>query len=896
MAIVEANAAAGQPLLFALYAANSDPLKSTVGPTEVRCYKLEPDGTTSLFAAVDLPSDGPGGLDAVGMALDSDPSDPDNVYVALGTAWLWKVTIQTNPTLALVPSQVPTPAAIAPCSLATCPDGEAMTDLSFVHVPSAGSVVYATLEYGRLLEYRLATGVVKEIAVTCEPVPDDNPQVPQRAYLDQVTAITANNTSVLIAVACQFWESRFQQTRAPFMADGLWSDICITPGLGSATDTPVSSCKEIQVLWGRPTTTSVPFVMPLDRMPYEELWGSLFLTNPSGLDFRLYASSGKGATSVFELFDIPCGEGAMGPGPLVPVPCLDVDLLATFSGQTFSPADGAMSIVNPALTFHGLDGWAPYDIAIQLQILGSSPAIDFHRIDDLTACPGMVPPPSVPCGTLNAGNRSPFGGSAAGSATWRDPVDPELEWFTPGGLTVVPTLGCTEVDLCSIADACATDPVRWLRKELLPNREPVGWSLVRMHPTPPPGQTMNGTNLMARWWQFISPAESAFSRSDSVSFVHSVADPRLDPIFGGPLFLHLARGGTDFGYKLLSPADLMSRAQSTCTPERRGRGENLAPDPMDQPAFAEARTHVEFEDPGTLPGEVPCNIIVACAGEDPFSPGYARNQHNNKVHVFPVLDDGGGEVWIAAVAAGFVASGPSQTSPKFDQTPSCQWTNDYGRALIVFYDLTDVEVQQGGSTHPPRLIRVALGPPSSGPTGVQSHAFAIRTKNAAPDGSARIVYAYVADLTGRLLTYDVSWSALFDPAPPGLMDPYRPINGTHHTFLSPTSVIDFPTNPYDGRRPNCVDVEIDGEDAYCALGRGGIAILDLFDPASPMLHTLLDTPGVAQGIVFRPDGLNDVQMVVGDARAGMRLYGRPATGGFAGDGSDAGGNGDGGGQ
>jgi hypothetical protein len=427
VAIVEGNAAAGQPLLFALYAANSDPLKSTVGPTEVRCYKLEPNGTTSLFAAVDLPSSGPGGLDAVGMALDSDPSDPNNVYVALGTAWLWKVTIQTSPTLALVPSQVSTPPAILPCSLSPCPDGEAMTDLSFVHVPSAGSVVYATLEYGRLLEYRLATGVVKEIAVTCEPVPDDNPQVPQRAYLDQVTAITANNASVLITVACQFWESRFQQSRAPFMADGLWSDICITPGLSSATDTPVSSCKEIQVLWGRPTTASVPFVMALDRIPYEELWGSLFLTNPSGLDFRLYASSGEGATSVFELLDIPCGEGAMGPGPLVPVPCLDVELLATFSGQTFSPADGAMSIVNPALTFHGLDGWAPYDIATQLQILGSPPTIDFHRIGNLTACPGMVPPPPVPCGDLNAGNRSPFGGSAAGSATWSDPVDPELE-------------------------------------------------------------------------------------------------------------------------------------------------------------------------------------------------------------------------------------------------------------------------------------------------------------------------------------------------------------------------------------------------------------------------------------------------------------------------------------
>jgi len=94
----------------------------------------------------------------------------------------------------------------------------------------------------------------------------------------------------------------------------------------------------------------------------------------------------------------------------------------------------------------------------------------------------------------------------------------------------------------------------------------------------------------------------------------------------------------------------------------------------------------------------------------------------------------------------------------------------------------------------------------------------------------------------------------------------------------------------------CVYIEIHGEDAYCALGRGGIGIVSLFNPASPVLYKILDTPGVAAGIVFRPDGLNDVQMVVGDARAGMRLYGRPAPGGFTGDGDNGGGAEDGGGQ
>ncbi len=763
VAIVEGNAAAGQPLLFALYAANSDPLKSTVGPTEVRCYKLEPDGTTSLFAAVDLPSDGPGGLDAVGMALDSDPADPNNVYVALGTAWLWKVTIQTNPTLALVPSQVPTPGTIALCSLATCPDGEAMTDIDFVHVPLAGPVVYAALEYGRVLEYRITTGLVKELTLTCPPATTG------QAYLDRISAVTAGASSVLISAACQSGATRFVQTRAPFMADGIWSDICITPGFGGANVTPNSSCAEIQLLWGRPTSACAPSVLPLERVEFLPLWGSLQLTHQGGFDFRLYASSGEGATAVFELFEVPCGEGAMGPTlpPLCPIPCLEVELLATWIGPTFAPADGAMSIVNPALTFHGQDGWPPYQYAGELQILGSPPAIDFFPVGNLSSCPGTMPPPPVDCGTFKVGSRSPFGGSAAGSATWRDPVDPELEWFTPGGLTsvpmqvtTVPVLDCSEVDLCSVADACAADPtqlVRWRTKALLAGQEPVGWSLARMHPTPPPGQNIDGTNLMMSWWQFSSPTEPAIARSDSVPYVFSAADPRLvDPILNpAPLFLHLVRGGTDFGYKLMSPTDLMTRAQGTCSPGMRGRGENLAP--IAQIPFAQARTHVEFEDPGTLPGEDRCNIIVACAGN---SANFARNQHNNKMHVFSVLDPGGEEVWIAAVAAGFVASGPSQPIPLFDQVPSCQWTNDYGRALITFYDVTDVELAPGGGDRRPHLIRVALGPPSSGPTGVQSHAFAIRTKSTGSDPWSP-VYAYVADLTGRLLTYDVSWSALF---------------------------------------------------------------------------------------------------------------------------------------
>jgi hypothetical protein len=293
VAIVEGNAAAGRPLLFALYAANSNYPKSTIGPTELRCYKLEPDGATSLYAQIDLPADGPGGIDAVGTALESDPGDPNNVYVALGTAWLWKATIGAG---TLTPSQVPTPPAISLCSLATCTDGETMTDIDLVRVPAAGPVVYASLEYGRVLEYRLASSVVKERAVQCDdPDPD--------AFLDRIAAVTASNTSVLIAVAALNAPTRWTQSRAPFLPDGLWTDICINTGIGNVDPVPASSCLDIKFLWSNATGAAAPLQLPLERVLYEEHWGGLFLTHQSGLDFRLYASSGKGATSVFGISD-----------------------------------------------------------------------------------------------------------------------------------------------------------------------------------------------------------------------------------------------------------------------------------------------------------------------------------------------------------------------------------------------------------------------------------------------------------------------------------------------------------------------------------------------------------------------------------------------------------------
>jgi hypothetical protein len=81
----------------------------------------------------------------------------------------------------------------------------------------------------------------------------------------------------------------------------------------------------------------------------------------------------------------------------------------------------------------------------------------------------------------------------------------------------------------------------------------------------------------------------------------------------------------------------------------------------------------------------------------------------------------------------------------------------------------------------------------------------------------------------------------------------------------------FPKDPYDGHLPNVIDMEIEGDYLYCALARGGVAVVDISDPVDPHLCNILPTPGLAMGVAFRTVAGNP-QMIVGDSRCGMRVY------------------------
>ena len=123
---------------------------------------------------------------------------------------------------------------------------------------------------------------------------------------------------------------------------------------------------------------------------------------------------------------------------------------------------------------------------------------------------------------------------------------------------------------------------------------------------------------------------------------------------------------------------------------------------------------------------------------------------------------------------------------------------------------------------------------------------------------------------GNLLVFNVSGSVLFQSPP---SDPYLPASA--NKILRPIKTITFQRDCSDGELCNVLDCEIDGNYAYCALGRAGIGIVDISSVAGAYVLAIIDTPGMALGITLRTElpSMNR-QMLVGDSRCGVRLYGR----------------------
>ncbi|MBI5288130.1 MAG: hypothetical protein HY873_04070 [Chloroflexi bacterium] len=193
--------------------------------------------------------------------------------------------------------------------------------------------------------------------------------------------------------------------------------------------------------------------------------------------------------------------------------------------------------------------------------------------------------------------------------------------------------------------------------------------------------------------------------------------------------------------------------------------------------------------------------------------------------------------------------------------------------MAVVFDVTAAADSTPGTTPLPeaQLLRVLLGP-----QGVEGYSWCVKTKTyLAPSTFAGRTFAFVGDMLGHLWIHDISGgptgtNRLYPPPPPST--PYRPTQGTWSPTLLPVGHVAFPRDPMDGLYVNFVDIEIDGDWAYCATGRGGVFVVNISDPTNPRTDVVLDTPGLALGVAVRVDAANNKQLIVGDSLCGMRLY------------------------
>ncbi|MBI5363184.1 MAG: hypothetical protein HZA53_08395 [Planctomycetes bacterium] len=930
--VVEGNSAAGVPLLFALFAALAE------GPfpaTELHAYEILPTGNTvQLPNGQYVPNDtvpygvplsfgtglqGPYSKFASGTALASDPGDPDHLYVALGKGGLVRVTIGAGG--ALSADSLPRPACPnpqrCPCAPSTtncASPGESVRDLAVARTPTR-AFLYAAFEYNGLVEYDILQQQAPSGWLYATLPGGSQPL----GYSERVTAMTDGGQTVFIALANQGSSYVLPYSRAPFRNTGLWSDLCVASGvLDQNYDTALAQggndgartqySGANTVYWFDRDALDATF-RPTQRMAhdYDPLWGTLYMHRAGECDFRLYECTDHGGTIVRQLH-IPEQIGAFDPndhlGSYVPEP--DTwNVSAAHLDRVFSASDGVVSLVNPGLLFFGLDG-----PSVKAEPEASMFFITPPPNEDVLPVVGTLgtasPVPTIqPNGISPTGYEdppNPFVGSLLNAAHWIDPNDPLREWFIPGDRVLQKFLPIPWPSSAVPAGNCADPSVVAWQLAPIPGslRSRIGWRPTSMRrltlPSTQPVPTAADLAPNLKWSQVVSPTFVQTDRSATSPYISS------DVVFGAngqPVLVVGVRGGTDLGLKLFMATEFMSILDgSVCgQPAPAGvgtagigeaftQGTSLGTSPGPPfggafPEFREAVTHFELEGPG--PGLAPCVQYSKCDSLGfPASPVARRN---SRCAVFTATDLAGAGRRACIVASGFIVTptDPPPSSPP--QSVSCQWSPYYGRALLSIYDLEDAaayaENPVAGIPLPePQLLRVCVGPPVT--TEGETHAWAVCVKDypgtaGAPDRR----YAFVGDLLGKLLVYDISGGAagsnkLYPPADSAFpylpAGPPFPVNSP--PLLEPVVTLPFPKDADDGLGVNCVDLELDYANniLYCATGRSGVAIVDVSNPLNPSHIATLDTPGMAIGLTTWTTAGSQRRLLVGDSLCGLRVY------------------------
>lgn len=486
-----------------------------------------------------------------------------------------------------------------------------------------------------------------------------------------------------------------------------------------------------------------------------------------------------------------------------------------------APLDGEASLLKPELLLLGTDPAG--GVSAGMSMATSAPGFT-HVPNTLYTGPGGA------TAALCSGGRAelnPYLDSGLGSAQWVDPLDPtHREWFFSGRKSLVRQVDAAS---CTSEPSCYLDPwdalARYQAQQLLPPTLPSqsgGWFLTSFEP-----QVADGATWNLRYWRVASLTNHAMKPG---VYAYASEDPRVSS--GLPMLLHATRASHLYGYVVFRTRQLVNQANAAFASCGAGKGEELVPAAGD---WTERQTHFEFDD--------------GCA----FSscPPTLRALLTTRVEVFSVTDGSGGTHWVSAVCAG-AALNASQ--PSCGSSPN--WPSYYHAPMVVFYELPS---SANLSLIPSTPLSIALGTDFNNPADppLAGSAFAIETRviNGTP-------YAFVADFMGRLWVFDVSWGQLT----PGT-NPLDPVN-----HLRAVNVITFPVHPFDQQPSNAIDLEIDGNYAYVALTRTGVAIVDISNPlASAPPITYVDTPGLAEGLVLTAVG-GLPSMVVSQPRAGLQLF------------------------
>ncbi len=766
-------------------------LSARIGFGTSELVVVDRDPPHALRARVPIvPSSGAPG--AKMFALAADPMDPTRVYVAMGTAGVWRVD------LADLAQPVVTrgPVFNQPSDQL---DGQpaAALDIDTVRVGER-ALLFAAIDRGGVAQIDVSPSVVFAFGmpttrsrVECDD-PDSGPFVP---YGYRVSALGRSDGRVLVALATN--DSPAERTlNGPFSTLGRWSFDLDLPGpLGAPT-----GCKPHTFLLRTevpsndtdpiPTAQTIAVVGNLSRSRSIE-----FVAH--GGEPLLFEDRFQGAHAFAFTSSVWTADAVAFP-----------PRKTSFAGLGLAIVDGTASELEPGLLYFGHDGISGKP--------NGMPRFDFSsgRIESVEGTILLCAESSPQfCNSSEAAivPPNPWRNGITGGARWLDVADPGREWFA-GGKTRV-SRQCA-ADPCAWSEDWCFDP--WLEEGDAPldDLRPPGWEIVRLDSA---AAAAGAAAMDMRFWSIASPVDVS-GRTGRNYFGSADGAERG----GQDRLLHLFRGAIREGYLVCSATDVVQRALASCDATTRGRGQRI------EPAWMHVlSTHYELE-----PNDLPDSALTW------------------RGHEF-TLDVGGAQRTYMAVSSGWVL--PVARAP---------WDVHANRGMIVVYDVTDVDADT-----PPALVRFLLGPP-----GVEGNLVAARTL--VREGRT---WLFAGDLAGAAHAFDVSATQLVDAAPTDPSDPA--------TAIAPAFSWYAPPDVYDGERANVTDLEVDAESGppivILANARRGIAVLEVDTsvanaagielreaPESP-----IDTPGITSGLVsFRHAGVTWV--AVGDSRCGIRMYGR----------------------